>query len=130
MCEQLAPDVSLSPTCLPKAVGGMKAKPENSIITIIFLVKHTNQLQSITKWINVTAENLKHCTIHIFCYVIKEVYAAVVFLKLDEKDSVKPSVLAAKSIIAQLRGGKIPRRELLATLIRESLTNSAVEALN
>ncbi|GFV44450.1 uncharacterized protein TNCV_4737041 [Trichonephila clavipes] len=65
-----------------------------------------------------------------FLWCIKEAYAAVVFLRLEEEDSVKPSVLAAKSIIAQLRGGTIPRRELLATLIRESLTNSAVEALN
>ncbi|GFX42850.1 hypothetical protein TNCV_5072141 [Trichonephila clavipes] len=47
VCEKLAPKVSLSPSCLPMGVGGIKAEPENSIITIIYLVKLTNQQQSI-----------------------------------------------------------------------------------
>ncbi|GFV41589.1 uncharacterized protein TNCV_3627401 [Trichonephila clavipes] len=32
LCEQLAPE-ALSPSCLPKGGGGMKAEPETSIIT-------------------------------------------------------------------------------------------------
>ncbi|GBM64743.1 hypothetical protein AVEN_231363-1 [Araneus ventricosus] len=45
----------------------------------------------ISRWINVTAENLKHCTctIHTFCDASKETYAAVVFLRLEEEGSVK-----------------------------------------
>ncbi|GBO14561.1 hypothetical protein AVEN_211492-1 [Araneus ventricosus] len=59
----------------------------------------------IFRWINVTAENLKHCTIHTFCDASKEAYAAVVFLRLEEEGSVKLSLLAAKSRISPLRGG-------------------------
>ncbi|GBO35440.1 hypothetical protein AVEN_98825-1, partial [Araneus ventricosus] len=84
----------------------------------------------ISRWINVTAENLKHCTIHTFCDASKEAYAAVVFLRLEEEGSVKLSLLAAKSRIAPLRGGTIPRMELLAALVGARLTNSVIEALN
>ncbi|GBM02997.1 hypothetical protein AVEN_14512-1 [Araneus ventricosus] len=72
----------------------------------------------ISRWINATAENLKHSTIHTFCDANKEPYAAVVFLRLEEED-VKLSLLAAKSRIDPLRGGTIPRMELLATLTIE-----------
>ncbi|GFY12327.1 hypothetical protein TNCV_284301 [Trichonephila clavipes] len=41
--------VSFSPSCLSKGVGAMKAEPENSIITMIYLVKKTNLQQSIHK---------------------------------------------------------------------------------
>ncbi|GBM28859.1 hypothetical protein AVEN_146999-1 [Araneus ventricosus] len=84
----------------------------------------------ISRWINVTAENLKHCTIHTFCDASKEAYAAVVFLRLEEEGSVKLSLLAAKSRIVPLRGGTIPRMELLAALVGARLTNSVIEALN
>ncbi|GBN96940.1 hypothetical protein AVEN_232745-1 [Araneus ventricosus] len=84
----------------------------------------------ISRWINVTTENLKHCTIHTFCDASKEAYAAVVFLRLEEEGSVKLSLLAAKSRIAPLRGGTIPRMELLAALVGARLTNSVIEALN
>ncbi|GBN63236.1 hypothetical protein AVEN_79663-1 [Araneus ventricosus] len=66
----------------------------------------------ISRWINVTAENLKHCTIHTFCDASKEAYAAVVFLRLEEEGSVKLPLLATKSRIAPLRGGTIPCMEL------------------
>ncbi|GBM51632.1 hypothetical protein AVEN_43264-1 [Araneus ventricosus] len=49
----------------------------------------------VSRWINVTAENLKHCTIHTFCDASKDAYAAVVFLRLEEEGSVKLSLLAA-----------------------------------
>ncbi|GBN27316.1 hypothetical protein AVEN_190517-1 [Araneus ventricosus] len=84
----------------------------------------------ISRWINVTAENLKHCTIHIFCDASKEAYAAVVFLRLEEEGSVKLSLLASKSRIAPLRGGAIPRMELLVSLVGARLTNSVIEVLN
>ncbi|GBM83168.1 hypothetical protein AVEN_43666-1 [Araneus ventricosus] len=84
----------------------------------------------ISRWINVTAENLKHCTIHTFCDSSKEAHAAVVFLRLEEEDSVKLSLLAAKSKIAPLRGDTIPRMELLAALVGARLTKSVIEALN
>ncbi|GBM79098.1 hypothetical protein AVEN_177414-1 [Araneus ventricosus] len=84
----------------------------------------------ISRWINVTAENLKHCTIHTFCDARKEAYAAVLFLRLEEEGSVKLSLLAAKSRIAPLRGGAIPRMELLAALVGARLTNPVIEALN
>ncbi|GBM05915.1 Transcription elongation factor SPT5 [Araneus ventricosus] len=58
----------------------------------------------ISRWINVSEENLKHCTVHTFCDASKEAYAAVVFLRLEEECSVKLSLLAAKSRIAPLRG--------------------------
>ncbi|GBL76206.1 hypothetical protein AVEN_234478-1 [Araneus ventricosus] len=84
----------------------------------------------ISRWINVTAENLKHYTIHTFCDATKEAHAAVVFLRLENEGSVKLSLLAAKSRIAPLRGGTIPRMELLAALVGARLTNSVTEALN
>ncbi|GBN50017.1 hypothetical protein AVEN_95574-1 [Araneus ventricosus] len=84
----------------------------------------------IFRWINVTPENLKHCTINTFCDASKEEYAAVVFLRLEEGGSVKLSLLAAKSRISPLRGGTIPRMELLAALVGTRLTNSVIEALN
>ncbi|GFQ74926.1 uncharacterized protein TNCT_486951 [Trichonephila clavata] len=68
-------------------------------------------------WINVTTENLKHCTIYTFCDVSKEVYAAVVFLRFEEEDSVKLSLLSAKSMIAPLRNDTIPPMKLLTALI-------------
>ncbi|GBM20229.1 hypothetical protein AVEN_216650-1 [Araneus ventricosus] len=80
----------------------------------------------ISIWINVTAENLKLCTIHAFCDARKEAYA----LRLEEEGSVKLSLLAAKSRIAPLRGGTMPHMELLAALVGARLTNSIIEALN
>ncbi|GBM61401.1 hypothetical protein AVEN_70763-1 [Araneus ventricosus] len=84
----------------------------------------------ISRWINVTAENLKHCTIHTFCDASKEAYVPVVFLRLEEESSIKLSLLAAKSRISPLRGGTIPRMELLAALVGARLTNSVIEVLN
>ncbi|GFV39807.1 hypothetical protein TNCV_1043901 [Trichonephila clavipes] len=49
VCEQLTSEVAPSPSCLLQGVGGMKAEPETSIITIIYLLKHTNQLQLVLK---------------------------------------------------------------------------------
>ncbi|GBN33179.1 hypothetical protein AVEN_98701-1 [Araneus ventricosus] len=70
-----------------------------------------------SRWINVTSENLKHCTIHTFCDASKEAYAAAVYLILQEEEGyVKMSLLAAKSGIAPLRCGTVPRMELLSTL--------------
>ncbi|GBN16631.1 hypothetical protein AVEN_15888-1 [Araneus ventricosus] len=57
----------------------------------------------ISRGINVTAENLKHCAIHAFCDASKEAYAAVVFLRIEEEVSVKLSLLAAKSRVAPLK---------------------------
>ncbi|GBN14031.1 hypothetical protein AVEN_249371-1 [Araneus ventricosus] len=82
-----------------------------------------------TVWINVTEENLKHCTIHTFCDASKEAYAVVVFLILEEC-SIKLPLLVAKSRIAPLSGGTIPCMELLAALVGARLTNSVIEALN
>ncbi|GFT88922.1 integrase catalytic domain-containing protein [Nephila pilipes] len=84
----------------------------------------------ISRWINVTAQNLKCCTIHTFCDTNKEAYAAVIFLRLEEEGSVKLSLLAVKSRIAPLKDSIIPRLELLATLVGARLTHSAVEVLH
>ncbi|GFU13733.1 uncharacterized protein NPIL_161141, partial [Nephila pilipes] len=75
----------------------------------------------ISRWINVTLENLKQCTINTFCDASKEPYAAVLFLILEEECSVNLSLLAAKFRKAPLRGGAIARMELLATLVGESI---------
>ncbi|GBM26520.1 hypothetical protein AVEN_245249-1 [Araneus ventricosus] len=80
--------------------------------------------------INATSENLKHRTIHTFCDARLDSNVAVEFLRLEEEGSVKLSLFAAKSRIAPLRAGKIPRMELLVASVGARLTNSVIEALN
>ncbi|GFW44048.1 hypothetical protein TNCV_998131 [Trichonephila clavipes] len=48
-CERLTPEVSPSPSYLHKGGGGTKVEPEISTITIVYLLKHTNQQQVILK---------------------------------------------------------------------------------
>ncbi|GBM45477.1 hypothetical protein AVEN_210214-1 [Araneus ventricosus] len=93
-------------------------------------IGYTAPVMLCPKWINVAAENLKHCTIHTFCDASEEAYGPVAFLRLKEESSVKLSLFAVKSRISPLRGGTIPRMELLAGLVGARLTNSVIEALN
>ena len=83
----------------------------------------------IPRWIQVTSENQKNCSLHTFCDASKEAYAAVVFLRIEEKDDVKISLLSAKSRITPLKGGTIPRLELTAALVGARLAQSVLQAL-
>ena len=49
----------------------------------------------ISRYIQITPDNLKNCTLHTFCDASKHAYAAIVFLRIEIADEVKLFFLAA-----------------------------------
>lgn len=84
----------------------------------------------IPRYIQVTPDNLKKCTLHTFCDASNQAYAAVVFLRIEKADQVKLFLLAAKSRISPLKCPTIPRMELLAALIGARLSKSVTDAFS
>ena len=82
----------------------------------------------IPRYIQITSNNLKNCTLHTFCDSIK--HAAIVFLRIEKTDQVKLFHLAAKSRISLLKCETILRMELLTALIGSRLCKSVIDALD
>lgn len=67
--------------------------------------------------------------LHGFCDSSKELYCAVVCLRLVSRDDVKVSFLASKTKVAPLKVLTIPRLELLGCLLLSRLLNQRVNSL-
>ena len=65
-----------------------------------------------------------------FCDASSKAYAAVVYLKLEDEDSVEVKLLGAKTRVAPVHGITIPRLELLSALLLSKLLTSLRDALH
>ena len=67
--------------------------------------------------------------IHCFCDASKNIFAAVVYLRVEEDGKCSVKLLQAKARVAPLKRPTIPRLELMGCLIAARLTQSVKEAL-
>lgn len=68
-------------------------------------------------------------SMHVFCDASKVAFASCIFLRTEEGGEVKLSLVLAKSRVAPLKEITLPRRDLMAALLRVRLYQLALKCL-
>lgn len=129
--------VTLTPKLILQDVWKLKLKwdeilPENLLVQF---KKWFEQLPILAKikiprCLNLSSDENKFLTVHIFCDASKKAYAACVFLRTECANNVSVRLIQAKTRVAPLKEITIPQLELLSCSLGARLATSVINDLN
>ncbi|GFY53070.1 integrase catalytic domain-containing protein [Trichonephila inaurata madagascariensis] len=84
----------------------------------------------IPRCLNLSSNEIKQITLHVFCDASKKAYADCVFLRVEYEENVFVKLIQAKARVAPLKDISIPRLELLSCTLGTRLAASVKNDLN